>query len=95
MYRLQFGHGGGAVENTPNYAHRRRSQNFNSATAVEPWRPRRRGAFDFTEIDFNSATAVEPWRTAPHRQPSTSPRRYFNSATAVEPWTDLAAAPRI
>ena len=39
--------------------------NFNSATAVEPWRtegrvpdPEKRQA-----RDFNSATAVEPWRT--------------------------------
>jgi len=44
MISLQFGHGGGAVEDaTQNVIAAAVTEDFNSATAVEPWRTRPRG----------------------------------------------------
>ena len=62
---LQFGHGGEAVENGMSSASTsRRSEGFNSATAVRPWKTVFCRAPNQTlPQGFNSATAVRPWKT--------------------------------
>jgi len=62
--RLQFGHGGGAVEDQARGSPPRRRQ----ATSIRPRRWSRGGPSLDTwgglhRSHFNSATAVEPWRT--------------------------------
>ena len=69
--RLQWGHGGEAVETPPSLARRMRSRSFNGATAVKPWRQSHPHSRRNETMRFNGATAVKPWRRggarrAPH-----------------------------
>jgi len=59
---LQFGHGGEAVETWTWSSAQTALADFNSATAVKPWRPSGPCGRRFAGVDFNSATAVKPWR---------------------------------
>ncbi len=62
--RLQCGHGSDAVENFTLLAKESdHGEGFNAATAVTPWRTRRRGRSSSRAYSFNAATAVTPWRT--------------------------------
>ena len=84
---LQFGHGGGAVENRGRRSHNPGDlRNFNSATAVEPWRTHSDG----TMYDLLWDTSIRPrrWsRGEPGGEGGGRPGQGdFNSATAVEPW---------
>ncbi len=60
---LQFGHGCDAVETAKRRSWTTRLVwSFNSATAVMPWKPPRRGGGVARLVPFNSATAVMPWK---------------------------------
>jgi len=85
--QLQFGHGGGAVEDHEDPLRRHPGLE----TSIRPRRWSRGGLFGRASVnvpgeDFNSATAVEPWRTTRGRASVNVPGEDFNSATAVEPW---------
>jgi len=86
--KLQFGHGGDAVETGDERHTQTVQRRFNSATAVMPWRPREPRRNPARAGSFNSATAVMPWRrlsTVGLLHPVVG----FNSATAVMPWRPL------
>jgi len=85
---LQFGHGGGAVEDwVPAGGLGGATAGFNSATAVEPWRTTLWAISLYCGAGcFNSATAVEPWRT-PILLPQTGtppPLQFGHGGGAVE-----------
>ena len=84
--RLQFGHGGDAVENRESWAGDRKTLCFNSATAVMPWKTGLNAAAvaKAHELQFgHGGDAVENGRCS-RKRPDHLPS--FNSATAVMPW---------
>ena len=84
--KLQFGHGGDAVDDAQAAESRpKRRKGFNSATAVTPWMTRYSVFSVPLRVSFNSATAVTPWMTLPAGEERAAPAG-FNSATAVTPW---------
>ena len=95
--RLQFGHGGEAVENE-RYGGKVNVddglQFGHGGEAVENSDAQIAGCVGVAT--FNSATAVKPWRTGLQRHMSIAIDRPFNSATAVKPWrtpTEIPLSP--
>ena len=89
--RLQFGHGSSAVETRAKPGTTPRRTRFNSATALQPWKPdrsvpahRAAGTLQFG----HGSSAVETWAGA---LPIGARRCSFNSATALQPWKPRTA----